>query len=273
MNNEYYKIFKQGSVTYFYSSLFFPSKVRKDVFSLYAFVRTADDFVDSQPAQKDKFLEFTSEYRQAIKSKKSTNQIIASMVELCERKGFKEEWVESFLEVMEQDLYQTKCVSMDETIKYMYGSAEVVGLMMAKIMDLPEKATASATLLGRAFQYINFIRDIAEDNTLGRQYLPMQLTKKFGLKNLSQEEAEAKPKQFEALIFEQLDIYQDWMCQARVGFGYIPKRFRVPIITSARMYDWTAKQIRKDPMVVFRTKVKPTPLQVFGEIVINWWSN
>ena len=55
-----FNIFKKGSRTYFYSSLFFPNGVRGDVFRLYAFVRRADDFVDSIPQQKEKFYKSTT---------------------------------------------------------------------------------------------------------------------------------------------------------------------------------------------------------------------
>ena len=56
---------------------------------------------------------------------------------------------------------------MEELIDYMYGSAEVVGLMMARIMGINREADFCARMLGRAMQYINFIRDIDEDGKLG----------------------------------------------------------------------------------------------------------
>lgn len=271
MNREFFKIFKKGSVTYFYSSLFFPPEVRDDVFALYAFVRIADDFVDSVPAKKQEFLAFKKEYLKAVKSGRSENLIIDSMINLIEKRNFESDWVIDFLAVMEQDLYQTKCQTMDETINYMYGSAEVIGLMMAKIMNLPDKATESARLLGRAFQYVNFIRDIEEDNSLSRQYIPTEQLQKYGLKDLSQKEAFLKPQEFASLVHAQIAQYNKWMKQARIGFKVIPKRYRVPIMTSAQMYDWTAEQISKDPLVVYTAKIKPAPLQVIKQIAVNWW--
>ena len=271
MNSEFFKIFKAGSVTYFYCSLFFPPEVRDDVFRLYAFVRTADDFVDCIPPKKKEFLGFKNEYFKVLSLGKSNNKVIDSMVELIDRRNFKQEWVESFLEVMEQDLNQTKCQTLDDTIDYMYGSAEVIGLMMAKIMNLPDKATESAQMLGRAFQYVNFIRDIAEDNSLGRQYIPVDVVAKYGLESLCIEDAQANQDKFTLLIRDQINLYRQWMLQASKGFEYIPKRFRVPIQTSAQMYDWTAEQIAENPLVVFGKKVKPSPTQVVKQIALNWW--
>ncbi|HEQ72648.1 MAG TPA: phytoene/squalene synthase family protein, partial [Spirochaetia bacterium] len=58
-------VFKKGSTTYFNSSLFFPEKVRRDVFILYGFVRTADDFVDRIPQNGEGFRRFVKKYRAA----------------------------------------------------------------------------------------------------------------------------------------------------------------------------------------------------------------
>ena len=79
-NNSIFQIFKQGSKTYFYSSVFFPKKVKEDVFILYAFVRTADDYVDCTPQKLDEFFSFKERYQQAIKGIKSNNEIIDKFV-------------------------------------------------------------------------------------------------------------------------------------------------------------------------------------------------
>ena len=85
---------------------------------------------------------------------------------------------------MEMDIKKKGYSIINQIIEYMHGSAEVVGLMMAKILDLPEKSYKYSQYLGRAMQYINFIRDIAEDLQLGRIYLPMAELKKYKLKDL-----------------------------------------------------------------------------------------
>ena len=79
-SNEQKEIFKQGSTTYYLSSLFFPKKIRDDVFTLYAFVRVADDYVDNIPAQQKEFFVFVKETRRAYKTKQSSNHIIDSFI-------------------------------------------------------------------------------------------------------------------------------------------------------------------------------------------------
>jgi phytoene synthase len=60
------RIFKKGSKTYFYNSLFFPNNVKDDVFILYSFVRKADDFVDAVPQQVEEFHQFRDQYERAM---------------------------------------------------------------------------------------------------------------------------------------------------------------------------------------------------------------
>ena len=69
------------------------------------------------------------------------------------------------------DIKKKEYNSLEETLEYIYGSAEVIGFFMAKIIGLSDESLYYAGRLGRSMQYINFIRDIEEDNNLGRRYL------------------------------------------------------------------------------------------------------
>lgn len=272
-NNNAKSIFKAGSKTFFYSSIFFPKPIKSDVFVLYSFVRTVDDFVDTIPQQKNKFYTFRKEYEKALKTKSSHNPIILDFISLMDRKNIKPRWVTAFLDAMESDLFITQCKTISQTQKYMYGSAEVVGLMMAAILDLPEKAYTSAQMLGKAFQYINFIRDISEDLDLGRIYLPQKEYQKLGLETLEFADSKRNSKAFSEFINLQLLRYTEWYNLSRDGFKYIPKRFRVPIQTAADMYDFTAQQIKKNPFLVYEKKIKPNKYQVISSGIKNTFTS
>ena len=168
MNRIIFNTFKRGSKTYFYSSIFFSKEVRDDVFALYSFVRKADNFVDVMPQLKDEFYRFKDAYVDALRGKTSSDIIINSFVSLMRRKSLKREWVDAFFESMEMDLTKQRYETIEETLHYVYGSAEVIGLMMANIMDLDPQSYPCAQYLGRAMQYINFIRDIEE---IGRAHV------------------------------------------------------------------------------------------------------
>jgi phytoene synthase len=174
INSTIYSLFKQGSKTYFYSTIFFPKRVKDDVFVLYSFLRKADDYVDAIPQDIDGFYQFKEGYYQAKEGKETGDVVIDSFIKLAQKRDFEERWVDAFLHSMEMDITTTTYKTMDELKTYLYGSSEVVGLFMAKIMDLPQESYYAARHLGRAMQYINFIRDIAEDVQLGRTYFPQE---------------------------------------------------------------------------------------------------
>lgn len=253
-------IFKAGSKTYFYSSLFFDAATRNEVSVLYSFVRVADNFVDQVPQDVSGFSRFCEQYRNSLAGQPSGDPVIDSFCSLMSLRGFEPTWVDAFLYAMELDTKKSRYEELDEVIEYMYGSAEVIGLMMARILKLPEASLPAAQLLGRAMQYINFIRDISEDRAFNRIYLPQRALRKFGLTDLSEGyvlQNELKDA-FCELIREQLEVYLQWQKQAEAGFHYIPYRYLIPIKTASEMYKWTARTIARDPMVVFNRKVKPT---------------
>lgn len=260
------EVFKKGSTTYFNSSIFFPKDVRRDVFVLYGFVRVADDYVDAIPQRKEGFLNFCNLYKQSLSGKKSDNYIIDDFVELMKRRKFEEAWVDDFLHAMEMDLTKKEYNSLEETIEYMHGSAEVIGLFMAKILDLPRQSYFAAERLGRAMQYINFIRDIPEDIKLGRRYLPLT---GFNLKYLTKEEALKNKSEFERFIQAQIDKYFEWEKEAESGFKFIPRRYLIPIKTASDMYGWTALQIKNNPFIIYEKKVKPSKKRIIWGVIKN----
>ncbi len=262
-------IFKEGSKTYYNSTIFFRREVKEDVFKLYAFVRVADDLVDAIPQKVEEFYRFRERFYAALEGEEVDDIVITSFVELYRRKGFQREWVDAFLRSMEMDLGTRSYQTMSDLQVYLYGSAEVVGLMMARIMELPESSYPYARHLGRAMQYINFIRDIQEDNRLGRSYFPQEELLKYGLPDLKESTVRMHPEMFRQFVRAQIRKYMEWQRIAEKGFGAIPKRDLVAIKTAADMYKFTATKIYSRPMRVFHRKVKPS----LGRIMIGYSRN
>lgn len=260
VHEQHEEIFRTGSKTYYFSSRFFPKKVREDVYALYGFVRVADNLVDDIPVDSEKFKSFRTQYTEGLSTRQTSgDHIIDAFLELQRRKNFDPAWTEAFLDSMQHDLVSPSCDTLQETLTYIYGSAEVIGLFMARIMDLPEESFPAAAMLGRAMQYINFIRDIEEDNTLGRRYLPLVGT---SLTTLTEHDALANQSEFERFIRQEIERYSMWQREAEKGYRYIPRRYRIPIMTAADMYCWTARQIAKNPMIVFEKRMKPAKTRI-----------
>ena len=265
MNNALHSIFKKGSTTYFYSSIIFPEKIKKDVFSLYGFVRTADDLVDSVPQQRDSFRELVQNYGRAKDGEKTGIIYIDSFVDLERRLGFDPEWTYAFLRSMEMDLSGREYKTISDVEEYMYGSAEVIGLFMAKILRLPLESYQYARLLGKAMQYTNFIRDIDEDWGMRRTYFPKEDFDEFGLSSLSREHTESHPEAFRAFMRKKVCQFRELQSEAEKGFKYIPRRLLIPIKTASEMYKWTASEIYRDPFIIYKRKVKPSVSRIVLE--------
>ena len=268
------QVFKAGSTTYFNSSLFFPPAMRAEVFALYGFVRVADNFVDAVPQEAEAFRRFVARYRAARAGTPADDAIIDDFVALARRLEFDPVWTDAFLASMEADLTQRFYRTEAEMLEYVYGSAEVIGLYMAKIMRLPAEAQFAAQRLGRAMQVINFIRDAAEDAGLGRRYLPLE---RDGVRLLdvpddwlpSREWAQAHPAEWTAFLRGHLERYAAWQAEAEAGYRFIPRRPRTAVRTAGDMYNWTARKIAADPFVVFARQVKPKKARIVAQALWN----
>jgi phytoene synthase len=248
------EVFAKGSKTYYNASKFFPKNTRKEVTTCYAFVRIVDDFVDDIPPKPKEFNKWDALWQQSWNGKKSNIQTIDNFVFLAKKKGFEKEWVTSFFKSMRFDLDNEICKNKQDSIDYMYGSAEVIGLMMAKILNLSKESLPYAGVLGRSMQYINFIRDIDEDNNLKRRYLP-------GSYSLNPKTIKQKNK-FITQIRKEIQQYYVWEKKGSKGYKFISYAPRVAIMTASDMYKWTAHKIEKNPLVVFERKVKPSKTRI-----------
>lgn len=161
-------------------------ELRDPIYSIYGFVRFADEIVDTfhdynKQQLLDKFKEDT--YR-AIDEKISTNPILNSFQITVNRFNIDRELIASFLKSMEMDLHQ-KTYSPEGLKEYILGSAEVVGLMCLRVFcnghdEMYKTLKPNAMSLGSAFQKINFLRDLRADYVdMGRTYFPDVDLKEF----------------------------------------------------------------------------------------------
>jgi len=269
INKTIYSIFHQGSRTMFYSSIFFPKKIRNDVFICYAFVRRADDLVDTPPINMEDFYQFKQNYEQAKKGITTGDVVIDSFVDLERRKRFDPSWTEAFINSMEMDLTKKTYDSVKELLEYVYGAAEVMGLYMTNILGINKEAYPYARYLGRSMQCINALRDIAEDIKLGRSYIPVEDLKDHGLKNLEYQYVKQHPEKFTNLIKTHITRFCYWLETAEKGYPLMPKRYLISVKTAMDMYQWTAEQILKNPFIVYEWKIKPWITQILSTVILN----
>ncbi|MGS0524561.1 phytoene/squalene synthase family protein [Zobellia nedashkovskayae] len=156
------------------------SCIRPDIYNIYGFVRFADEIVDTfdQYDKEKLFNQFEASLKDALEQRISLNPILNSFQHTYHKYEIPYNLVDAFMKSMRMDLYKSVYKTDEEYKEYIYGSADVVGLMCLKVFvkgdtkkydDLKETAMA----LGSAFQKVNFLRDLKSDfEDLDRSYFP-----------------------------------------------------------------------------------------------------
>jgi phytoene synthase len=246
---------------------------------LYSFVRLSDDYAKADTDAAGKVTGLEKQYQQALKVEHfdptthtwddPETRIIKNMMRLTQRYKFDPAWVQSFFAAVKEDLKPKARETLDHSLEYVHGSAEVVALMMAKILKLPEEAWEYAKLQGRAIRWMDFVRDIKDYTERGHLYFPESDLKKFGLTDLKEETARANPEAFKKFMHLQIKRYRDWQAEAEKGHELVPKRFRIPVQTVVETFNWTADVIEKNPFVVYKKKVRPVSRRVLARGLVK----
>ena len=154
--------------------------IRQDIYNIYGFVRFADEIVDSfHDYNKEELFDlFEKDLAAALENKISLNPILNSFQHTVHKFEIPEDLIAAFMKSMKMDLVKTKYHTDAEYKEYIYGSADVVGLMCLKVFvngddTKYQELKEGAMRLGSAFQKVNFLRDLKADyEDLSRTYFP-----------------------------------------------------------------------------------------------------
>jgi phytoene/squalene synthetase len=218
--------------------LLLDSKIRNPIYSIYCFVRFADEIVDSfHDFNKTELLsDFKKETFKAIDNKISLNPILNCFQEVVNQFNIDHKLIHTFLKSMEMDLIKEE-YNQTNYKEYILGSAEVVGLMCLKVFTNGneieyQKLKFSAQQLGSAFQKINFLRDAHSDyKLLGRTYFP-----NLNMKNFSNSDKHSI----------ELEIEEEFK-QALIGIKQLPSSSRLGVYVAYVYYLKLLKKIKKLP--------------------------
>ncbi|WP_299207726.1 phytoene/squalene synthase family protein [uncultured Dokdonia sp.] len=154
--------------------------IRQDIYNIYGFVRFADEIVDSFHDYNKAVLfeRFEQDLEYALLDKISLNPILNAFQETVHKYKIERHLIDSFMKSMRLDLTKSDYLTDEEYKEYIYGSADVVGLMCLTVFvkgdkERYEALKQSAMSLGSAFQKVNFLRDMKADfEGLSRTYFP-----------------------------------------------------------------------------------------------------
>ena len=225
------------------------SSIRQDIYNIYGFVRFADEIVDSfHDFNKEELLNlFELDLKKSIKDKISLNPILNSFQKTLNKYDIDYELVNSFLKSMKTDLNKKQYLSNEEFDEYVYGSADVVGLMCLKVFvkgnqKQYDNLKPYAMSLGSAFQKVNFLRDLKADHDgLNRSYFP----------NLNIDKFDEKSK---TIILN--EINKDFS-HALKGIFLLPSSARFGVYTAYKYYLKLLNKLKNtNPLKIKSTRIR-----------------
>ena len=215
--------------------------IRQHIYNIYGFVRLADEIVDSfhNYKKEELFKKFEDDLEHALEHRISLNPVLNSFQETYHKYNIDKSLVDAFMNSMRMDLYKTKYLTREEYISYIYGSADVVGLMCLKVFVKGNEQKyyelmQMAMSLGSAFQKVNFLRDLkADHDELNRTYFP-----DTDLSNLD----EASKQR----IIN--DIEEDF-AEGLKGIKRLPIEAKFGVFMAYRYYRQLLKKLKKTPAI------------------------
>ena len=230
---------KTYSTSFSLATRLLSENIRKDIYNIYGFVRFADEIVDSfhDYNKTELFNDFSDDLEKALVNKIHLNPILNSFQYTFHKYNIDKDLVDSFMKSMRMDLTKKKYSTVKEYKEYIYGSADVVGLMCLKVFvqgdsKLYNKLKNNAMKLGSAFQKVNFLRDLkADKEDLNRTYFP---NTKFEKLNESEKNE---------IINEIENDFKDGLD----GIKQLPLDAKFGVFMAYRYYNQLLKKLKKTP--------------------------
>ena len=241
---------KTYSTSFSMATKMLASSIRQDIYNIYGFVRLADEIVDSFHSypKKELFSKFETDLEIALQNKISLNPILNAFQHTYHNYNIDRELVDSFMNSMRLDLYKFEYKTEEEYKDYIYGSADVVGLMCLKVFVNGDQKKfdslkASAMALGSAFQKVNFLRDLkADHDELNRTYFP-----NTDLNNLD-----------ELAKQHIIDDIENDFARGLNGIKLLPIEAKFGVFMAYRYYSQLLKKLKKTPAL----EIKNTRIRV-----------
>ncbi|MEL6975333.1 MAG: phytoene/squalene synthase family protein [Bacteroidota bacterium] len=233
------------------------TSIRGDIYNIYGFVRFADEIVDTfhDYDKTTLFENFEQELEQALAQKISLNPILNSFQHTYHKYSIPKHLVDAFMKSMRMDLSKKKYTTMAEYKEYIYGSADVVGLMCLCVFvngdaEKYESLKDSAMALGSAFQKVNFLRDLKADfEELERTYFPDT--------NLLELDEASKKRIVD-------EIKADF-AKGMEGISRLPQEAKFGVYTAYKYYRKLLQKLQSTPpLEIKNTRIRVPNYQKFG---------
>lgn len=255
---------REYGTTYYWGAIMLAPEQRRDVYTVYALCRLADDIVD-EPERVDlavpavgtaaeRLAAFRASFADALARGDAREPVMAAVVDTVRRRGIDPECFDRFFDAMALDLTRSTWASWEELRDgYMEGSAAVIGEMMLPVLEpTSDAAYGPARSLGLAFQLTNFLRDVGEDLDRGRVYLPQDELAAHGadpaLRRVTPE--------WRSFMRQQLARNRELYAEAVVGLDHLPRRSVNCVGTALVLYSRILDRIEGADYDVFSERLR-----------------
>lgn len=249
----------RGSKSFAAAARLFRPEMRRDVMLLYSWCRHCDDVTDGQAlghgalatADRGVLARLQTESRAAAAGRPGPELPYRALTEVCRRHPLTDWMIDDHLQGFELDVAGWQPETLDDSLRYSYHVAGVVGIMMARIMNVNDsEVLARACDLGIAFQLTNIARDVVEDARGGRCYLPAAWLREAGLQLQDLGHPDRQGRSF-TLVERLLHTAEPYYDSARIGVSYLPPRAAWAIATALSVYrDIGRRLLRRGPQAL-----------------------
>ena len=247
---------ERGSKSFALASHLFDSETRESAHLLYAWCRYCDDVIDGQElgfraeelgmaARRMRLKDLEDKTRRAMGGDPTDDPIFVALARVVSRHRIPERHPLELLEGFAMDVDEHVYARLDDTLRYCYHVAGVVGVMMGYIMGVRDAATLNrASDLGIALQLTNIARDVPEDARIGRVYLPADWLAEAGLvpNDVLQPEARSALCRVVERLLAEADRYY---ASGRAGITRLPLRSAWAVATAAAVYGDIGRVVRE----------------------------
>jgi len=272
------KTIASGSKSFFTASLLLPTQLRDSAHLLYTWCRHCDDCVDGQrlgfadesakrPAAE--VLEYLNEQTRRTLAGEPVEQLpFQALSRVVAEYEIPEADPLALLEGFAMDVRGGPYETLDDTIRYCYHVAGVVGVMMARVMGVRDRdALDRAADLGIAFQLTNIARDVVDDAAVGRVYLPDQWVRESGIHRERIAHAEYRSP-LATVVGKVLDEAERYYASAKIGIARLPFRSAWSIATARLVYRDIGHLVRKLGPRAWDERVSVSPLRKLGWVMV-----
>lgn len=251
------RVTEQASSSFYLATQHFDDSVRPYLRALYAFCRLTDDAVDeagNYSQARAALRHFQTVFlRRAAPPDES---VWPALYATIDRFAIPQRYFQELLYGLQTDIGPVRLRTQAELVRYCYRVAGTVGLMCAKVLGVSDRVgMAGAKQLGIAMQLTNIARDIGEDFSRDRIYLPLSWRRQNGLTE-DMIAAQSISSEYHATMQRLAELAEGYYRAAERSYGSVPWQHRLPVLTVAKLYHRLLRKLQASGFAVYGRRIR-----------------